>query len=110
MANNLMELLPFTPAAHLVTREDMHANTLALRGDMAELRGELKGDMALLRGEMAELRGEVKQDIARLETSMNQRFEGFQGQLTLLRHHTNKAVVGGMVINALANLTAGIIS
>jgi ribosomal protein L29 len=121
VANNIMELLPFTPAAHLVTREDMHANTLALRGDMAELRGELKGDMAelraelkgdmaMLRGEMAELRGEVKQDIARLETSMNQRFEGFQGQLTLLRHHTNKAVVGGMVINALAILTAGIIS
>jgi hypothetical protein len=36
---------------------------------MAELRGDLKGDMALLRGEMAELRGEVKQDIARLETA-----------------------------------------
>ena len=103
MANHIMELLPFTPAAHLVTREDMHANALALRGDMAELRGELKGDMAMLRGE-------VKQDMARLETSMNQRFEGFQGQLTLLKNHTNKAVVGGMVINALAILTAGIIS
>jgi hypothetical protein len=25
MANNVMELLPFTPAADLVTREDMHA-------------------------------------------------------------------------------------
>ena len=110
VANHIMELLPFTPAAHLVTREDMHANTLALRGDMAELRGELKGDMAMLRGEVAELRGEVKQDIARLETSMNHRFEAFQGQLTLLKNHTNKAVVGGMVINALAILTAGIIS
>ena len=52
-ANNLMELLPNTPAAQLVTREDMHANTALLHGEMAELRAELRGEMAELRGEMA---------------------------------------------------------
>ena len=41
VANNLMQLIPHQPAAHLVTREDMHANTQMLRGEMAELRGEL---------------------------------------------------------------------
>jgi len=52
-ANLLMELLPTSPAAHLVTRDDMHANTTMLRGEMAELRAELRGEMAELRGEIS---------------------------------------------------------
>ena len=45
-ANNLMELLPNTPAADLVTRDDMHSFGTSLRsqllGEMAELRAELR--------------------------------------------------------------------
>lgn len=41
-ANLLMELLPYQSASSLVTRDDMHANTTMLRGEMAELRGEFR--------------------------------------------------------------------
>lgn len=45
-ANHLMELLPTSPAAELVTRTDMHAFGAELRGEMAELRGEIDTKLA----------------------------------------------------------------
>ena len=72
-AGVLMELLPRSPSSELVTRSDMHANTLMLRGEMAELRAELVGEMAdlrtELRGEMRELRTEVTRFLLTLPRS-----------------------------------------
>ena len=65
VANNLMQLIPHQPAAHLVTREDMHANTQMLRGEMAELRGE-----------MTELRADFRVDMAALQVSTQRLFAG----------------------------------
>ena len=54
-ANHLMELLPTSPASQLVTRTDMHAFGTALRSE--------------LRGEMAELRGEINTKLANAHAS-----------------------------------------
>lgn len=69
-ANTFMELLPHQPADELVTRTDIHAFGTGLRGEMAELRGELTTEMAEL------------------------------------RTHLERLVVGGMVANAIAVVTA----
>ncbi len=79
-ANNLLAMLPNQPAAQLVTRDDMHANTIMLRGEMAELRAELSGDMAELRaelrGDMANLRSDLKADITDLRLSTQRWMSG----------------------------------
>ena len=41
-----MELLPRQPEAQLVTRTDMHANTIMLRGEMTELRADVRTELA----------------------------------------------------------------
>lgn len=74
-ADDIMQLLPHHPPDDLVLRADLHAQTAALTGEMAELRGELVGEMALLRaelttelrGEMAELRSDVRGEVATLQ-------------------------------------------
>jgi len=91
-ANYLMELLPTTPSAQLVTRDDMHANTLALKGVLAEQRAEL-------RGEMAELRFELKTEMAALRADMIERF-------ATAKTETNRLIIGGMVANAIAVVVA----
>ena len=76
-ANTIMELLPNQPADQLVTRTDMHAFGAELRGEMAELRGE-----------MAELRAD-----------MIERFANAKGE-------TQRLMIGAMVANAIAVVTA----
>lgn len=76
VANNLMQLIPHQPAAHLVTREDMHANTQMLRGEMAELRAEMSELRSELRGEMIELRAEFRVEMAALQVSTQRLFAG----------------------------------
>ncbi|MBW3614735.1 MAG: hypothetical protein KY439_05420, partial [Actinobacteria bacterium] len=58
--------------AALEYRLDTRIDGLAvtLRGEMAELRSELRGEMADLRGEMAELRGELRGEMAELRGEM----------------------------------------
>ena len=87
-ANHLMELLPTSPAAELVTRTDMHSFGSALRA-------ELRGEMAELRGEMAELRGEMRTDMAALRDEMVD-----------LKGSLNRLVIAGMAGNAIAVVTA----
>lgn len=58
----LMELLPPVGWADVARQSDI----TALRGEMAELRGDLRGEMAEVRGEMAELRSDLRGEIAEL--------------------------------------------
>ncbi len=81
-----MKLIPYPPAEELATRTDMHAQTNMLRGEMAELRGdltsELKGEMAELRidltGQMSELHGDLRGEMAELRIDLT-------GQMSELR-------------------------
>ena len=70
-ATTLMELLPPVGWGDVARRADLDAHGMALRGEMAELRGELKSEMAELRtelkGEMVELRGEIVTLSARID-------------------------------------------
>ncbi len=70
-ADTLMELLPPAGWNDIATRADVQASATLLRGEMAEVRGEmaelgaqLRTEMAELRGEMVELRGEIRQELA----------------------------------------------
>jgi len=56
--------------ANLATKNDVDSVVLILRGEMAELRGEMKADIQELRGEMAKLRAEMKADIQELRGEM----------------------------------------
>jgi len=94
-----MELLPNQPADQLVTRTDMHAFGAELRGEMAELRSELRGEMAELRGEMAELRSELRGEMTELRADMIARF-------ATAKVETQRLIVAGMAANAIAVVTA----
>lgn len=58
----MMELLPPVGWGDVARQSDL----VAIRGEMAELRGELRAEMAGLRGEIAELRGEMKAQLPKL--------------------------------------------
>ena len=113
-ANNLMELLPNTPAALLVTREDMQANTPVLRSEMAELRSELKGEVAELRaelkGEMAELRSELKGEMTELRSELRGEMAELRGATSegfaTAKVETQRLIVAGMAANTVAVVTA----
>ncbi len=109
-ADLMLEMLPRQTHAELVTRDDMTANTILLRGEMAqwraqltsemgELRAELKSDMgelrAELRGEMGELRAELKSDMGELRADVRTEIAGLQRWLA-----------GAVAANAIAVVTA----
>ena len=67
------ELLAHFPSRDLeepVTKEYLDAQLSGIRVEMAELRGEMRGEMAELRTEMAELRTELRTEMAELRTEM----------------------------------------
>lgn len=80
-ATILMELLPPVGWADVARQSDL----VAVRGEMAELRGELKGEMAELRGEMSELRSELKGEMAELRGEMAEFRAELKGEITELR-------------------------
>jgi len=92
-----MQLLPNQPADQLVTRTDMHAFGTGLRGEISELRTELKS-------EMAELRGEVRGDIAQLDAkivALGGELRGdVKSEIAKLRVDTQRLILGGIVANA----------
>lgn len=46
VANKIMELLPRHASGELATRNDLDAMAMALRGEMAELRGDVRSEIA----------------------------------------------------------------
>ncbi|NNC79171.1 MAG: DUF1640 domain-containing protein [Acidimicrobiales bacterium] len=85
-ADTIMELLPIHPEPNLVTRTDMHANTLMLRGEMAALSSELKNDMTELRSElreeMTELRTDLRTEMAELRSELRGEMAELRSDLT----------------------------
>lgn len=72
-AEALMELLPPAGWNDLVRQADLREAVATLRGEMADLRSELRaeivgveGKVAGLKGEIAELRGEIRAQLPRL--------------------------------------------
>jgi hypothetical protein len=57
-ASRMMELMPEVEWSEIARRSDVEAMGLALRAEMSELRGEVRGEIGTLRGEFGELRGE----------------------------------------------------
>ena len=102
-ADNLLAMLPNQPAAQLVTRDDLHAHTIMLRGEMAELRAEMKGDMgdlrSELRGEMGELRSELRSEMGDLRTDV-------RTEIAALRVSTQRWMSGAVAANTIAVVTA----
>jgi hypothetical protein len=76
-AATMMELLPPVGWADVARQSDL----VALRGEMAQLRGELKGEIAELRGEMGELRGELKGELAEVRGEISKLSAGIDGQI-----------------------------
>ena len=70
----LQEMLSHFPARDL----DEPVTNDGLRASMADLRAELKGEMAEIRAEMAALRAELKGDMAALEQRLVDRMNRMQ--------------------------------
>jgi len=83
-AESLMQTMPPVEWADLARQADLVAlrGEIAefrgeLKGEIAELRGELKGEMAELKGEMGELRGEMGElrgEMAELRSRVDAQF------------------------------------
>lgn len=69
-ATILMEHLPYGGIAGIVSKDDLVIFQVAMHTDMAELRSELRSEMAELRTAMAELRSDVRLEIAELRAEM----------------------------------------
>jgi hypothetical protein len=76
-AATMMELLPPVGWADVARQSDL----VALRGEMAQLRGELKGEIAELRGETGELRGELKGELAEVRGELSKLSSRIDGQI-----------------------------
>lgn len=80
----LMSQFRTVGSPELATKQDVETLGLALRADMAELRGEFRSDMAELRSDFAELRGEVHADIAELRGEVASQRSDWQAGLASL--------------------------
>ena len=103
VANNLMALLPHQPADELATRTDLHATTMTLRAEMAEMRAGLQTEMgelrSELRGEMGELRSDLRGEMAELRGEL-------RSEMVDLRVSTQRWMSGAVAANTIAVVTA----
>nr|HNN40485.1 hypothetical protein [Microthrixaceae bacterium] len=76
----LQEMLSHFPARDL----DEPVTNDGLRASMADLRAELKGEMAEIRAEMAALRAELKSDITDLRSEMTDLRAELKGDMAAL--------------------------
>lgn len=106
-ASVLMELLPPVGWADVARQGDI----TGLRGEMAELRGDLHGEMAELRGEMAELRADLHGGMAELRGEMGE----LRGEMAELRSELRgdmaalRAHVDGLVPKMIAANVASMV-
>lgn len=94
-----MQLLPLEPANQLVTRTDMQSNTIMLRGEMGELRGEMAELRSELRGEMAELRADLTGQMVELRAEL-------RGDMDRLHGSMQRMMAAALLANAVAIVTA----
>jgi hypothetical protein len=71
-AEALMSLLPPVGWADVATKQDLRALEDSLRGEIAELRGEMLGLGGELRGEIGNLRPEMHHEIGLVRTDIAQ--------------------------------------
>jgi hypothetical protein len=74
------------PATGLVTRDFLRAELAVMRGEIAQLRGDMTSSIAQLRGEMtssiAQLRGEMTSSIAQLRGETTSSIAQLESRLT----------------------------
>ncbi len=66
LASIMMNLVPPVGWGEVATRHDVAALGSGVRGEMAVLRSELRGEMSELRGEMAALGSELRGEMSEL--------------------------------------------
>ncbi len=66
------------------TIRDAFTESVATKADMAELKAELKADIAEVKADMAELKAELKADMAELETRLTTDMAGLRVDMASL--------------------------
>jgi len=84
-ASIMMNLVPPVGWGEVATRHDLAALGTGVRGEMAVLRSELRGEMAELRGEMAVLGSELRGEMAELRGDMAALGSELRGEMAELR-------------------------
>ncbi|CAN5765491.1 hypothetical protein BH24ACT2_BH24ACT2_15900 [soil metagenome] len=79
-AIKMMELMPEVEWTDLARRSDVEGMGLALQADMADLRGELRGDMAKINERLSLSDGRMVGFEGRL-VGFGDRLDGFEGRL-----------------------------
>lgn len=80
-ATTMMELLPPVGWAEVARQSDL----VAVRGEMAQLRGGLTGEMAQLRADMTQLGAELRGEMAGLRTELKGDMAGLRSDMADLR-------------------------
>ncbi|MBV6509386.1 MAG: hypothetical protein JJLCMIEE_02455 [Acidimicrobiales bacterium] len=92
---------PARDVEEMVTREHLDRR-------LAELRGELRGEMAELRGEMAELRGELRGEMAELATGLRAEMAELRGELRAEMHQLGTRLYMSLTATLVAFLTLAV--
>jgi len=69
---DIFEQIASSSVEHLATKEDLSLSEARLEKQIAEVRSELKEDIAAVRQEVAEVRSELKQDIAAVKSELKE--------------------------------------
>jgi hypothetical protein len=106
-AATMMDVIGSLSSADVARQSTVDAQFVAVRGEMAELRADLKGEMAELRadlkGEMADLRADLKGEMAELRADVRV-LEG-----TVDRQVRRVAAVNAVSVLAASISTAGLV-
>ena len=76
------------------TIRDAFTESVATKADIAELKAELKADIAELKADMAELKAELKADMAELETRLTTDMAGLKVDMASLETRLTTDMAG----------------
>ena len=100
-ATAFIEIVPPMDANEIATKQDVENSAVLLRGELAELRGELQAEMAdlrgELRGEMADLRGELRAEMGELRGELLRDFGELRGEFQALSRHLTVTMLTGLM-------------